>query len=78
MGEADCDFAGNFHLNHSHSLCALVVAQSVRAASILDQQPVELLGDLALGTAAARPGNSLALLLALVAPAQSLAQFLGR
>jgi hypothetical protein len=74
MGEADCDFAGNFHLNHSHSLCALVVAQSVRAGSILDQQPVELLGDLALGTAAARPGNSLAL----VAPAQSLAQFLGR
>ena len=61
------------------TFCALVVAHSVRAASILHQQPVEPLGEFG-PSARLRPrrGLSLALLLSLVAPAPFLAEFLGR
>jgi hypothetical protein len=79
MGETNCNVASNFDFNHSHNFCALVVAHSVRAASILHQQPVEPLGGFG-PSARRRPrrGLSLALLLSLVAPAQFLAEFLGR
>ena len=42
MGEIDCNVAGTFHFNHSHSFRARVVAHSVTAGSIQGQQPVEL------------------------------------
>ena len=79
MGETNCNVASNFDFNHSHNFCALVVAHSVRAASILHQQPVERFGEFG-PSARLRPrrGLSLALLLSLVAPAQFLAEFLGR
>jgi hypothetical protein len=47
MGETNCNVAINFDFNHSHNFCALVVAHCVRAASILRQQPIEPLGNLA-------------------------------
>ena len=77
MGETNCNVASNFDCNHSHDFCALVVAHSLMTASIR-QQPIEPFGYLALGDGAARLGHSLALLLSLVAPAQFLAEFLGR
>ena len=78
MGETNCNVASNFDFNHSHNFCALVVAHSVRAASILHQQPVEPLGEFG-PSARLRPrrGLSLALLLSLVAASQFLAEFLG-